>query len=57
VPAAAGYAVPHVCPVRRGGVMEYLTDTVLCKALFVLAFVVGFAVGILVGPPGAGGDE
>jgi hypothetical protein len=37
--------------------MEYLTDTVLCKALFVLAFAVGFAVGILVGPPGVGGDE
>ena len=28
--------------------MEYLTDTLLCKALFVFAFMVGIIVGLLI---------
>ena len=26
--------------------MEYLTDTILCKALFAIAFIAGFVIGV-----------
>ena len=37
--------------------MEYMTDTVLCKALFGMAFIVGLILGVVVGPRHRNDDE
>lgn len=44
------YQIPPVFAVCRGGVVDYLTDTMLCKALFGLALLTGLAIGVWVIP-------